>query len=60
MSISTPGGPERRPTVVTTGKKPAAGRPASGAKPGAGKSTGDSPRPAAGGKGKGPASRSPR
>ncbi|WP_405105000.1 DUF3105 domain-containing protein [Micromonospora sp. NBC_01405] len=54
MSISTPGGPERRPTVVTTGKKPAAGRPASGAKPGAGKSTGDSPRPTAGGKGKGP------
>ncbi|TDC67213.1 DUF3105 domain-containing protein [Micromonospora sp. KC207] len=54
MSISTPGGPERRPTVVTTGKKPAAGRPAPGAKAGAGKSTGDAPRPAAGGKGKGP------
>ncbi|MEV4480499.1 DUF3105 domain-containing protein [Micromonospora coxensis] len=50
MSISTPGGPERRPTVVSTGKKPAAGRPASGAKPGAGKSTG-TPRQTAGGKG---------
>ncbi|WP_446211182.1 DUF3105 domain-containing protein [Micromonospora sp. IBSANI012] len=50
MSISTPGGPERRPTVVSTGKKPAAGRPASGAKPGAGKSAG-SPRQTSGGKG---------
>ncbi|MEU4714731.1 DUF3105 domain-containing protein [Micromonospora purpureochromogenes] len=50
MSISTPGGPERRPTVVSTGNKPAAGRPASGAKPGAGKSAG-SPRPTSGGKG---------
>ncbi|MEH0938831.1 DUF3105 domain-containing protein [Micromonospora psammae] len=50
MSISTPGGPERRPTVVSTGKKPAAGRPASGAKPGGGKSTG-TPRPTSGGKG---------
>ncbi|MCX4470283.1 DUF3105 domain-containing protein [Micromonospora sp. NBC_01655] len=54
MSISTPGGPERRPTVVTTGKKPAAGRPTPGAKAGDGKSTGAGPRPAAGGKGKGP------
>ncbi|MEH0819444.1 MULTISPECIES: DUF3105 domain-containing protein [unclassified Micromonospora] len=53
MSISTPGGPERRPTVVSTGKKPAAGRPASGAKPGAGKSAGGA-RPTSGGKGKGP------
>jgi hypothetical protein len=50
MSISTPGGPERRPTVVSTGKKPAAGRPASGAKAGAGKPAGGA-RPAAGGKG---------
>jgi hypothetical protein len=50
MSISTPGGPERRPTVVSTGKKPAAGRPASGAKAGAGKPAGAA-RPAAGGKG---------
>jgi hypothetical protein len=33
MSISTPGGPQRRPTVVSTGKKPAAGRPAAGDKP---------------------------
>lgn len=40
MSISTPGGPERRPTVVSTGKKPAAGRPAAGAKAGSGKPTG--------------------
>jgi hypothetical protein len=39
MSISTPGGPERRPTVVTTGKKPAAGRPTPDAKAGSGKST---------------------
>ncbi|TDB70463.1 DUF3105 domain-containing protein [Micromonospora sp. KC721] len=52
MSISTPGGPERRPTVVSTGKKPAAGRPAAGAKPGAGKSA--TPRQTSGGKGKGP------
>ena len=36
MSISTPGGPERRPTVVSTGKKPAGGRPAAG-KAGSGK-----------------------
>ncbi|MFY1596157.1 DUF3105 domain-containing protein [Micromonospora sp. WMMD737] len=37
MSISTPGGgPERRPNVVSTGKKPAAGRPAAGAKAGSG------------------------
>ncbi|MEH0844302.1 DUF3105 domain-containing protein [Micromonospora sp. CPCC 205711] len=50
MSISTPGGPERRPTVVSTGKKPAAGRPASGAKPEAGTSAGTS-RQTAGGKG---------
>ncbi|MEH1168753.1 DUF3105 domain-containing protein [Micromonospora sp. CPCC 205539] len=48
MSISTPGGPERRPTVVSTGKKPAAGRPASGAKAGSGKPAGT---PRAGGKG---------
>ncbi|PZF88882.1 DUF3105 domain-containing protein [Micromonospora deserti] len=52
MSISTPGGPERRPTVVSTGKKPAAGRPAAGAKAGSGKPTG--PRPGAGGKGRKP------
>ncbi|MFC4147045.1 DUF3105 domain-containing protein [Micromonospora mangrovi] len=56
MSISTPGGPERRPTVVSTGKKPAAGRPAAADKPsgggnGAGKG---SPRPTAGGKGRKP------
>ncbi|MFI5837569.1 DUF3105 domain-containing protein [Micromonospora sp. NPDC051300] len=60
MSISTPGGPERRPTVVSTGKKPAAGRPAAGdkpaakagaGKPGAGKG---GPRPGAGGKGRKP------
>ncbi|MEU9826680.1 DUF3105 domain-containing protein [Micromonospora chersina] len=37
MSISTPGGPERRPTVVSTGKKPAAGRPAAADKPAGGK-----------------------
>ncbi|MGC4803480.1 DUF3105 domain-containing protein [Micromonospora sp. DT233] len=54
MSISTPGGPERRPTVVTTGKKPAAGRPASGTKAGDGKPKDAPPRPTAGGKGKGP------
>ncbi|MDG4805943.1 DUF3105 domain-containing protein [Micromonospora sp. WMMD1120] len=55
MSISTPGGPERRPTVVSTGKKPAAGRPASGAKAGSGKPAG-SGRPAGSprGGGKGP------
>ncbi|WP_406105599.1 DUF3105 domain-containing protein [Micromonospora globbae] len=47
MSISTPGGEQRRPTVVSTGKKPAAGRPASGAKAGAGKPKGAS----SGGKG---------
>ncbi|MER7416340.1 DUF3105 domain-containing protein [Micromonospora peucetia] len=59
MSISTPGGPERRPTVVSTGKKPAAGRPAAGgkagsgsAKTGSGKPTGS--RPGAGGKGRKP------
>ncbi|MEU6206063.1 DUF3105 domain-containing protein [Micromonospora musae] len=49
MSISTPGGEQRRPTVVSTGKKPAAGRPASGAKAGSGK-----PTPARAGGGKGP------
>ncbi|WP_422743552.1 DUF3105 domain-containing protein [Micromonospora sp. WMMD754] len=60
MSISTPGGPERRPTVVSTGKKPAAGRPAAGDKPaakaGAGKAGGGkgTPRPGAGGKGRKP------
>ncbi|MGN9813589.1 DUF3105 domain-containing protein [Micromonospora sp. BQ11] len=41
MSISTPGGPERRPTVVSTGKKPAAGRPSAGAKAGSGKPAGN-------------------
>jgi hypothetical protein len=51
MSISTPGGPERRPTVVSTGKKPAAGRPSAADRPagdkgGAGKAT---PRQTAGG-----------
>ncbi|MFC0005969.1 DUF3105 domain-containing protein [Micromonospora siamensis] len=54
MSISTPGGPERRPTVVSTGKKPAAGRPAAAdrtARPGAGKGT---PRQGSGGKGRKP------
>ncbi|SCG37081.1 Protein of unknown function [Micromonospora echinaurantiaca] len=56
MSISTPGGEQRRPTVVSTGKKPgarpaAAGKPAGG-KAGSGKSTG--PRPGAGGKGRKP------
>ncbi|MFG1951156.1 DUF3105 domain-containing protein [Micromonospora sp. NPDC048830] len=50
MSISTPGGPERRPTVVTTGKKPAAGRPASDATAGAGKPKGGAGR-SGGGKG---------
>ncbi|WP_433387331.1 DUF3105 domain-containing protein [Micromonospora sp. KLBMP9576] len=66
MSISTPGGPERRPTVVSTGKKPAAGRPAAGAKSGSGdaksgsagaKSASGNPkgsRPGAGGKGRKP------
>ncbi|MDM4720546.1 DUF3105 domain-containing protein [Micromonospora sp. WMMA1363] len=49
MSISTPGGPERRPTVTSTGKKPAAGRPAGG-RAGSGKPAGT---PRAGG-GKGP------
>ncbi|MFC3501075.1 DUF3105 domain-containing protein [Micromonospora krabiensis] len=48
MSISTPGGEQRRPTVVSTGKKPAAGRPAAGAKAGAGKPAGG---PRGGGKG---------
>ncbi|MEV1286873.1 DUF3105 domain-containing protein [Micromonospora sp. NPDC049679] len=43
MSISTPGGDQRRPSVVSTGKKPAAGakpaaaKPTSGAKPGSGR-----------------------
>ncbi|WBB66694.1 DUF3105 domain-containing protein [Micromonospora sp. WMMD812] len=49
MSISTPGGEQRRPTVVSTGKKPAAGRPAAGAKAGSGK-----PAAAPRGGGKGP------
>ncbi|GHJ14535.1 MULTISPECIES: DUF3105 domain-containing protein [unclassified Micromonospora] len=59
MSISTPGGPERRPTVVSTGKKPAAGRPAAAEKP-AGKAGatkpggGKGPRAGAGGKGRKP------
>ncbi|MEV2238652.1 DUF3105 domain-containing protein [Micromonospora sp. NPDC049891] len=54
MSISTPGGPERRPTVVSTGKKPAAGRPAAGAKATgakAGPSKSGSAQRAGGGKG---------
>ncbi len=55
MSISTPGGPERRPTVVSTGKKPAAGRPAAGGKPADGKAeAAKGPRPSAGGKGRKP------
>jgi len=60
MSISTPSGPERRPTVVSTGKKPAAGRPATGAKSGSGDAKTDSTgkpkgsRPGAGGKGRKP------
>ncbi|MET7469827.1 DUF3105 domain-containing protein [Micromonospora sp. NPDC005211] len=60
MSISTPGGPERRPTVVSTGKKPAAGRPAAADKPaakaGSGKAEGGkgTPRQGAGGKGRKP------
>ncbi|MEU3454503.1 DUF3105 domain-containing protein [Micromonospora sp. NPDC006766] len=54
MSISTPGGPERRPTVVSTGKKPAAGRPAAD-KPADGKAeSAKGPRPNAGGKGRKP------
>ncbi|GGM19655.1 MULTISPECIES: DUF3105 domain-containing protein [Micromonospora] len=40
MSISTPGGNQRRPSVVSTGKKPAAGRPAAGDKPTASAKTG--------------------
>ncbi|MEV0153222.1 DUF3105 domain-containing protein [Micromonospora sp. NPDC050686] len=56
MSISTPGGPQRRPTVVSTGKKPAGGRPAAadktaGGKAGAGKGA---PRQSSGGKGRKP------
>ncbi|MGV9371633.1 DUF3105 domain-containing protein [Micromonospora tulbaghiae] len=60
MSISTPGGPERRPTVVSTGKKPAAGRPSAADKPaakaGSGKTGGGkgTPRQGAGGKGRKP------
>ncbi|SCE82148.1 Protein of unknown function (DUF3105) [Micromonospora viridifaciens] len=57
MSISTPGGPERRPTVVSTGKKPAAGRPAAADKPAGGKAgagKGTTSRPGAGGKGRKP------
>lgn len=53
MSISTPGGPERRPTVVSTGKKPGAGRPAAG-KAGSGKSGSGKPAGAPRGGGKGP------
>ncbi|GGM44209.1 hypothetical protein GCM10011608_31170 [Micromonospora sonchi] len=49
MSISTPGGPQRRPTVVSTGKKPAAGRPAADAKAGSGKPA--TPQRSGGGKG---------
>ncbi|MFV2100151.1 DUF3105 domain-containing protein [Micromonospora sp. LOL_024] len=51
MSISTPGGPQRRPTVVSTGKKPAAGRPAADAKPTAAKAGSGKPQRAGGGKG---------
>lgn len=36
MSISTPSGDQRRPSVVSTGKKPPAGRKPSGDKPAAG------------------------
>ncbi|WP_428963808.1 DUF3105 domain-containing protein [Micromonospora fluostatini] len=62
MSISTPGGNQSRPSVVSTGKKPAADRPAAGAKPTAGgKSGGTKPgagksgnRPGGGGKGRKP------
>jgi hypothetical protein len=56
MSISTPGGPERRPTVVSTGKKPTATRPAAADRPAGGKagSGKDKPRPASGGKGRKP------
>ncbi|GAB3078436.1 DUF3105 domain-containing protein [Micromonospora schwarzwaldensis] len=59
MSISTPGGPERRPTVVSTGKKPAAGRPAAAEKPAAKAGAtkpggGKGPRAGAGGKGRKP------
>jgi hypothetical protein len=53
MSISTPGGDQRRPSVVSTGKKPAAGKPAAGAKPTANRPAGGT-RPTGGGKGKGP------
>ncbi|MER7460889.1 DUF3105 domain-containing protein [Micromonospora sp. NPDC126480] len=53
MSISTPGGPERRPTVVSTGKKPAAGRPGAG-KAGSGKPGSGKPASAPRGGGKGP------
>ncbi|MBL6277494.1 DUF3105 domain-containing protein [Micromonospora fiedleri] len=51
MSISTPGGPQRRPTVVSTGKKPAAGRPAADTKAA---STKPATPKRAGGGGKGP------
>ncbi|MFI6822117.1 DUF3105 domain-containing protein [Micromonospora sp. NPDC050187] len=54
MSISTPGGDQRRPSVVSTGKKPAAGRPASGGKTAGAKAAGGKPgaaRPGGGGKG---------
>ncbi|WP_434741499.1 DUF3105 domain-containing protein [Micromonospora sp. SH-82] len=61
MSISTPGGNHSRPSVVSTGKKPAGDRPAAGAKPPAGKSGAKpggkpgagNPGRAGGGKGKG-------
>jgi hypothetical protein len=56
MSISTQGGDQRRPSVVSTGKKPpAGGKPASGDKSGASdaaRPTGA--RPAGGGKGRKP------
>lgn len=51
MSISTPGGDQRRPSVVSTGKKPAAGaKPVATGKPAAGARPGGA-RPAGGGKG---------
>ncbi|WBB79451.1 DUF3105 domain-containing protein [Micromonospora sp. WMMD882] len=58
MSISTPGGDQRRPSVVSTGKKPAAGRPAADAKNAAERPAGGA-RPAGGGKGKGKGPKKP-
>lgn len=59
MSISTPGGDQRRPSVVSTGKKPAAGRPASGGKTVADARPAGGNRPAGSGKGKGKGPRKP-